>query len=242
MKHDSLHPLRTASVLGLTALLGCAASRPAATPTPKPVAKPAPAAEQRDGGWVLLVGESADALGKWKVVGDADFSSHGAVGVENGVITLGTGSPATGITWTGDFPRMDYEITLEAMRVEGHDFFCGLTFPVGESPCTLIVGGWGGMVVGLSNIDDMHAAENETTQGISFDNKKWYPIRLHVTADRIQVWIEGDRIINLETTGRRFDIWPEQEPVKPLGVSTWYTKAALRNIRFRRVTAADDER
>ena len=38
---------------------------------------------------------------------------------------------------------MDYELRLEAKRVEGGDFFCGLTFPVGKEYCTLILGGWG---------------------------------------------------------------------------------------------------
>ena len=50
----------------------------------------------------------------------------------------------TGITWTNEMPRMGYEISLEAMRVEGSDFFCGLTFPVGKDYLSLIVGGWGG--------------------------------------------------------------------------------------------------
>ena len=57
----------------------------------------------------------------------------------------------------------DYEVTLEAMRVDGNDFFCGMTFPAGKDPCTLIVGGWGGTVVGLSSINGMDASENETT-------------------------------------------------------------------------------
>ena len=59
---------------------------------------------------------------------------------------------------TADFPREDYEVSLEARRLEGTDFFCGLTFPVGKEPCTLIIGGWGGTTVGLSNVDDYSAA------------------------------------------------------------------------------------
>ena len=57
----------------------------------------------------------------------------------------------TGITWTNEVPTNNYEISLEAMRVEGSDFFCALTFPVGNDPCSFIVGGWGGGVVGLSS-------------------------------------------------------------------------------------------
>ena len=57
------------------------------------------------------------------------------------------------MTWTKDFPKTDNELSLEAMRADGTDFSCGLTFPVGSSPCTLIVGGGGGSVVGLSSLD-----------------------------------------------------------------------------------------
>ena len=53
----------------------------------------------------------------------------------------------TGVTYQGQFPKTDYEVSLEAMRVDGVDFFCGMTFPVRSEFCTLIVGGWGGEVV-----------------------------------------------------------------------------------------------
>ena len=47
----------------------------------------------------------------------------------------------TGVTWTRDFPKSNYEIRLEAMRVEGSDFFCGLTFPYQKAHATLVLGG-----------------------------------------------------------------------------------------------------
>src|SRR5258706_6796798 len=77
------------------------------------------------------------------------FIGEGAVKVENGQIILEAGRNLTGITWAGpDLPATNYEIALEAMRVEGHDFFAGVTFPVADSFCSLILGGWGGTVVG----------------------------------------------------------------------------------------------
>src|SRR5262249_41529542 len=62
-------------------------------------------------------------LAGWKIT---DFAGHGDVTVKDGTIRLETGI-MTGITWSNDLPRINYEITLEAMRVEGSDFFCGLT-------------------------------------------------------------------------------------------------------------------
>jgi hypothetical protein len=174
------------------------------------------------------------ALEKWQVVDRSDFARHGKVQLESDRIVLAAGKPATGIRWTGEVPRLDYEITLEAMRVEGSDFFCGLTFPVGEGQCTLILGGWGGSVVGLSNINGASAAENESSCAVDFKNGQWYKIRLWVTGSEIHVWIDEKEVIHVPTRGRQFSIWWEQEPVSPLGVATWHTTGALRAISLRK--------
>jgi hypothetical protein len=118
------------------------------------------------------------SLGKWKVIDAFDYSRHGKVTVRDGRIVLEAGRPATGIKWTGPFPKIDYELTFEAMRVEGDDFFTAVTFPVGDAALTLVVGGWGGSTVGLSIIDGEMAAENETCLSRDFDQKRWYRIRL----------------------------------------------------------------
>ena len=76
---------------------------------------------------------------------------------------LDFGSSMTGVTYQGkDLPRTDYEIRLEAQRIDGTDFFCGLTFPVHDAHLSLIVGGWGGSLVGLSSLDGKDASRNET--------------------------------------------------------------------------------
>lgn len=171
----------------------------------------------------------------WKIVDTEDFESHGKVSVQDGTIRLEQGDPFTGIAWTGEFPKNNYEANLEAMRVDGYDFFCGMTFPIGDSWATLIVGGWGGMVVGISNVDDMNASENQTTRGISFELKQWYPIRLRVTTPKIEVWIDSKKVIDLAREGHRFNVWPEQQPIRPFGVATWMTTGALRNITMRKL-------
>ncbi len=202
-------------------------------PTPPSDAPPTMAAPTRP---MPLFDGKDKALKGWRVVKEVDFEMHGKVYVKDGTIVLETGSPMTGISWTSPFPTEDYEVTLEAMRVEGSDFFCGMTFPVGDAPLTLILGGWGGCVVGLSNVDHMHAAENETTSSVAFENGRWYRVRLRVTKDRIEAWIDDQQKIDLEREGRGFTIWDEQQPVRPFGIATWYTKAALRNIVLRGVT------
>jgi hypothetical protein len=175
------------------------------------------------------------AMGKWKVIDSFDFRRHGRVYVDQGRIVLGPGQPATGVRWTGPMPKSDYEVSLEAMRVEGSDFFCGLTFPVGESFCTLIVGGWHGPVVGLSNVDGLAAVENDTTTSLDFKNNQWYRIRLRVTGEKIETWIDDKKMFEQLVEGHKFSIWWEQEPARPLGIVSWDTGAAVRDIRLQRI-------
>lgn len=181
------------------------------------------------------------SLTGWRIADKFDFNGHGEVSVRNGQIEMATGQPQTGISRTDKPPRVNYEITLEAMRTAGFDFFCGLTFPVKDEYCTLICGGWSGSTVGLSNVDGSSANENDTTTFVEFKNDKWYRIRLRVTEDRIDVWIDDEHMIELETEGRKFNIWWEQEPMRPLGIANWYSGSALRNIKLRRLEPAESK-
>jgi hypothetical protein len=164
------------------------------------------------------------------------FSGQGAVTVEDGRIVLDTGKSMTGITWAGTpLPATNYEITMQAMRVEGRDFFAGITFPVDGSFCSLILGGWGGSVVGLSSINGQDASENSTSQSIDFENGRWYSVRIRVTPAKIEAWLDERQIITQDLKGNKVDIRFEMEPSKPLGVASWKTRSALRDIRLRRL-------
>ncbi len=176
---------------------------------------------------------------QWWVIDAYAFRDHGEVAVANGQINIGAGSPASGIAWTGTPPRSNYEFSLDAKRTEGGDFFCGLTFPVGDSYCTFIVGGWGGGVIGLSNLDEQAAIENETTSYVEFKDDRWYRVRVRVTDAKIEAWIDNEQHIDLDRKHRKFSIWWEQEPVCPLGVATWNTGAALRNIQLRKLPGGE---
>lgn len=181
-------------------------------------------------------------LGKWDVVKKYDFESHGPIKVKDGAIDIGAGSPASGIRWTGKLPRIDYEISLEAKRTTGSDFFCGLTFPINKSYCSLIIGGWGGSIIGLSNIDGSAASENESCTVGEFENNHWYKIRLRVSAAKIEVWIDKEKVIDQPTADHKFTIWWEQEPLRPLGIATWETGSAVKNIRLKRLVAPVDKK
>ena len=171
-------------------------------------------------------------LDGWEIT---NFGPQGPDYISGDAIILSMGDGATGVTWKNEFPQTDYEITLEAKRVDGNDFFCGMTFPVGKSPCSLIVGGWGGNVVGLSSLDGYDASENETMTLQLFTKNVWYHIRLKVANDSIKAWINNAPVVEISTLGKEISIRPEVELSKPFGIASWRTTAAIRNIRLRMI-------
>ena len=180
-------------------------------------------------GWRNLF--DGETLANWKVT---RFGGEGDVYVKDGTIMLDFGQYMTGITYDGDdLPTNNYEVELEAKRVDGLDFFCALTFPVDDSYCSFVVGGWGGSVVGISSIDDMDASENDTTDYMNFTLDQWYKIRVRVTPGVLEAWIDDKRIVNQDVTGSRLSTRIEVDLNQPLGICSFDTQAALRNIRLR---------
>jgi hypothetical protein len=180
---------------------------------------------------VLSLLEEND-LGSWKA---APFAFDGDVGVRDGVLTVRQGAYLCGVVWKKEPPaRMNYEIELDARYTLGSDFFLGLTVPVGDTYCTWICGGWGGSVVGLSDIDYRSADENETTSDRSFEKNRWYRFKIRVLEGRIQCWIDGEGVVDVNTKGRKINLRPgEIEESVPLGISTYDTAGEYRNIVWR---------
>ena len=70
-----------------------------------------------------------------------------------GGVVLEFGIALTGIHWIGEeLPKVNYELMWEAKKEMGSDFFASVAFPFGENHATLIVGGWGGALVGGSHL------------------------------------------------------------------------------------------
>jgi len=230
---------RSAVTLMLGVLLGLAsrsfAGDPPASQTPKPsspatgaAATPAGDKDGAKAGWTSLF--DGQTLKGWK---STEFGGEGTVEVKDGAIMLGVGNDLTGVNYERPVPNTNYEVSLEAKRVDGSDFFCGLTFPVKKDPCSLIIGGWGGGVCGLSSIDGLDASENSTTKYRDFDNGRWYTIRLRVTDARIEAWIDNKQIVNQALAGKKISIRSEVDASRPFGIASYRTLAALRNIRLR---------
>ncbi len=181
-------------------------------------------------GWDILF--DGETLENWEIT---SFGTEGPVMVSDGTIVLGMGDGCTGITWKGDFPLANYEVRLQAKKVTGNDFFCGITFPVDSTYCSFIVGGWGGPVVGLSTIDGKDASDNETRTLKKFEHDTWYQIRLKVTENKIEAWIDNEKIVDFNAHGRQLSTRPEVNLSKPFGICSWTTTAAISKIRMKKL-------
>ena len=174
----------------------------------------------------------------WKVT---NFGGEGDVYIEEGAVVISQGSDLSGIHTEQELPKSNYEVQFEAQRAAGSDFFAGLTFPVKDSHCSLIVGGWGGGVCGLSSLSGMDASENETTSYNDFEKGQWYKIRLVVTDDHISAWIDDKQIVDVDITGQRISTRFEVDRSKPFGFATWQTTAKLRNVKLRPLPKTDEK-
>ena len=190
----------------------------------------APAAAA-DGKWESLF--DGKGLGKWK---ETDFAGKADVSVKDGQLILPQGGDMTGVNLEKAPATMDYEVAFDAMRVQGDDFFVGFTFPIGESHVTLIAGGWGGTVTGISCVGGENASENETTQFKNYKNGQWYAVRVKVTKEKLEVTIDKEKVVDLEIEGKTLGMRAgEIEISKPFGFVTWRTTGAYRNIRWRKL-------
>jgi hypothetical protein len=219
------------SSLSLILALGWFASCEAQeSPNKKDEAATEEAKPKKEEGKSLFDGKT---LKGWKKI---PFGGSGDIEVEDGEI-LYMGEVLTGIKLDGEPSlKTNYEISLEAKRIDGVDFFCALTFPIADAHSTFIVGGWGGSLVGISSIDNMDASENSTGSVHKLDDKVWHKIRLRVTDTKLEAWIGDKQVVQMMHTGHEMGMRSgEIEECAPLGLATFQTKAAYRNIRIKQV-------
>jgi len=176
---------------------------------------------------ILFDGKS---LKNWSIT---DYAGRGEVSLDGkGSVRLEFGVALTGIHWAGhELPRNNYEIRWEAKKEMGSDFFGSLTFPFRKNHATLILGGWGGALVGISCLDGFDASENETATAHLFQLNRWYACRLMVTADYFRFWVDQEKLIDCAVKDRKVALRSgEIELSAPLGFSTYDTTGMIRNV------------
>lgn len=193
----------------------------------------------------ISLGQAADQQGRWKDLFNGkdlsgwtnnNFAGSGEIEVENGKIIINEGVALSGIRYarTNELLRNNYEIQVRATKLQGSDFFAGITFPVKDSHATFICGGWGGSLIGISSIDGMDASENETSTFMKLEENTPYELRLRVTDEKIQAWINNDKMVDVKIIGRRIGMRPgEIEDAVPFGITTYQTRSAIEEVKIR---------
>ncbi|MCC9601949.1 DUF1080 domain-containing protein [Stieleria sp. JC731] len=191
----------------------------------------------------------------WK---KCEFGGDGEITIKDGHIRMEFGQPLTGVRWGGPFegekdakpsesqtsdvkalPRNNYEVRWECRRDRGVDFVCAMTFPVGKEVASLVMGGWGGGVTGISSIDGHDASDNETTMFKAYDDERWYKARVRVEDVQITVWIDDIKMFDVPRKDRKFDIRFEMDPCTPLGIANFECDSQFRNIAIRRLKPSE---
>jgi hypothetical protein len=183
----------------------------------------------------LFDGES---LGAWQ---SSNYGAEGLVAVVDGEIEVKIGRPIAGIHYTADgLPTSNYRVVVETQKTKGSDFFCCLTFPVDDTFCSLVVGGWGGTVVGLSSINGEDASSNGTNLLRNFDLYRWYQIEVEVTRESVRAFIDGEQVVDQPREGVEFSIRNDVRPSRPLGICAFETSTRIRRIGLLRLSEKAD--
>ena len=174
-------------------------------------------------------------LSGWEVI---QYAGPGEVQIQEGQIHMDMGVALTGIRYTNELPKSNYEIAVTAMKKDGMDFFAAITFPVKDTHATFVNGGWGGALVGVSSLDGMDASENETTTFYKFEKNKWYEFLVRVLDNKIQAWINNEKVVDINIADRKVSMRPgEIEDSVPFGISNYQTSGALKEVKVRRIPA-----
>ena len=177
---------------------------------------------------VLFDGESLEG---WESI---NYGGEGEVSIGLGGALLPRGAVLTGIRYPAGLPRTTgYELEVVSRRLAGNDFFCGLTFPVADSFATVVLGGWGGGLSGLSCLDGDDASMNETKRIRSFEDDRDYNLIVRVEPERIRAWVDRQLLFDVSTAGRVVGLRNEMLPSVPLGISAYVTPAQVSRVRWR---------
>ena len=222
-KHDLYHLI--AILVAMTWLISWGSSQ-------RPPEEDVPVLQVIPDGWESLF--DGKTLDGWEIV---RYGGEGEPYVKDGALILpkAVSGLMTGVCRVGDsLPVNNYIIYYEARRVAGNDIFAGLTFPYGDTFASLIFGGWGGIVNGLSSIDGYDASENETTLHFSLRNNHWYPVQLRVTTDSIRAVVGMEKIVDLATAGKDIHLRSENLDTG-LTFWTYLSTGEIRNIRIKKL-------
>lgn len=165
-----------------------------------------------------------------------NFGGEGEVEFDGASVRMGFGSPLTAVAWRGaaSLPP-EYEIEVVAARLDGSDFFCALNIPIGEQSASVVLGGWGGALCGLSCINGDDASMNATRSFRGFERDQNYRLRVRVDATRVQAWVDDEPLFSQVREGVEFSLRTEVSPAGRLALSCFQTSARIESVRWRSI-------
>jgi hypothetical protein len=180
-------------------------------------------------GWhTLFDGQSLEG---WESI---EYGGEGEITLGESCALLPRGAALTGVRYPAGLPMTsEYELEVRATRIMGNDFFCGLTIPIGDEFATVILGGWGGGLCGISCIDGADASLNETKSLRSFKRGEEYSLIVRVETGRIRAWVDHGLLFDLDSRESELSLRAEVLPSAPLGVSAYITTAEIGLVRWR---------
>ncbi len=130
----------------------------------------------------------------------------------------------------GDPNWSDYEISLEAQKIDGNEGFLVLFRVKSDRDYYwLNIGGWGNTATAIERSIDNRRRAISSFRPIRVEQGRWYKIRVRCEGRRIQAWLNEGLILD-------FNDDENAHLIGKVGIGTWMTKARFRNIK---VTALD---
>ena len=159
--------------------------------------------------------------------------SGGVWDIDNGSIIQSSLSENIRLMF-GETDWQDYELTLQAERIEGAEGFLVLFRADGDNFYWFNAGGWS---------NTQHAIEKGTAghgrwsvlNGLqvpgSIETDRWYDVRIRCEGSHFRVWLDGNSV---------FDFTDDAAHLSGrIGIGTWVTKSAFRNIVVKGIPDGD---
>src|SRR5436190_360789 len=80
------------------------------------------------------------------------------------------------------------------------------------------------------------ASENQSTGFKKYEEGRWYRVHIKVTDKKLEAWVDEELMADVELEGLKIEMRTgEIEASQPLGIASYRTKSALKDIRWRPV-------
>jgi hypothetical protein len=187
---------------------------------------------QKAGEWQSLF--DGKTLRGWKLIDGHPFGNHGRVDVRNNEIVLGKGGPCTGIQYTGDLPKSDYEFSFEVMSHSASGGLMSMAFHVeGSSTMASIDVHDGGTIEAIMRVVD--GGNRGIAAKARFEKGRWYRVLVQVTQSRLLVLLDDEKLFDWPRPQHSFGKPVEWGALVPFGIGNWDAETSLRRIQVRRI-------